>query len=327
MSRLLCRAAESGDLEKLKLRLEAGDDIESRDRGTGRTPLLSAVIEGHIDVVKLLLEKGADETACCKAVENDSLSWAIQQGHGDLVDLFLDRGTDPNRVPEKSFLGRTPLMTAAQMGFLDIAKRLLVAGAAPGLFDRQGNSALALAERAKEDEMVAFLRSVPGADPVPLPAPKTFPWPDIIWEEDAPIPDGATPAQIVRGYILAMYRWETSARQEVEKSRVNGGSFDFIPSLTKVAAVRGRYCTARKRVYERCNIGFPPEFDEHLTLLSEEYSNPSKCQILTRSPKDSPTRWDYMEMLFTLLRRQEQWRIDSVKRRLVGERTWDGVIL
>jgi hypothetical protein len=44
MSHLLRRAAESGNIDKLKLRLEAGDDIGSRDKGTGRTALLMAVI-------------------------------------------------------------------------------------------------------------------------------------------------------------------------------------------------------------------------------------------------------------------------------------------
>jgi ankyrin repeat protein len=60
MSHLLRKAAAGGDMAKLKARLDAGDDIESRGKGTGRTALLEASIAGHRDVVALLIEKGAD---------------------------------------------------------------------------------------------------------------------------------------------------------------------------------------------------------------------------------------------------------------------------
>ena len=327
MSQSLLRAAESGDMEKLKQRLSAGDDIEFRHKGTGRTALLYAVINGHKDAVKLLLEKGADSTASCKAVGHDSLLWAIQQGHEDLVDLFLGRGADPNHVPENSFLGRTPLMIAAQRGNFAIAKQLLAAGANPGLLDRQGKSALALAEEAKHDEMAAFLRTIPGAAPALPREPDTILWPDIDEVVTNPLPDDTSPIQIVRGYILAMYHWETSAYQEMKKARENGSHFDFDPCIEKVRAIRGRYGTAKKRVYERSSVGFPSEFNADLLLLAEEYPSAGKCTVLTRYPKNAQPIQRNTEILFMLLKKQGQWRIDSIKNRSIGAQEWRQVIL
>ena len=327
MSHLLLRAAEGGDIKKLEQRLEAGDDIEYRHKGTGRTALLYAVIGGHMDAVKLLLEKGADITACCSAVGYDSLCWAIMQGRQDMVDLFLDRGAAPDRVREHSFLGRTPLMVATQSGNLAIVKRLLAARADPSLLDRQGKSAAILAAEAGRAEVSAFLQTIPDANPAPPPAPQTIPWPNVGWQETDPLPVGATPAQIVRGYILAMYRWEIAAEREWRASRENGGHFDFATSLAQARSIRDRYCTAKKRVYERGSIGSPPELDERLILLSEEYPDTRKCCVLARYPKDAPPMKVDTEILFTLLKKRGQWRIDSAKDRVVGAEKWRQVIL
>ena len=44
----------------MKLLLEKGADVESKDTDYGQTPLSWAAENGHEAVVKLLLEKGAD---------------------------------------------------------------------------------------------------------------------------------------------------------------------------------------------------------------------------------------------------------------------------
>ena len=113
MSLQLRRAAENGDVDKIRLRLDAGDDIESRDKGTGRTALLYAAIEGQAEAVRILLDYGADLHASCTAVGYDSLLWAVEQGHLELVKLFLGQGADPNHVPDNSFLGRTTAPVSA----------------------------------------------------------------------------------------------------------------------------------------------------------------------------------------------------------------------
>jgi hypothetical protein len=326
MSHLLRKAAAIGDMEKLKARLDAGDDIESRDKGMGRTALLEAVIAGHRDAVALLVEKGADIGVSCKAVGMDCLGWAVEMGHGKLVDDLLGWGMKPDSVSASSFMGATPLMIAARQGFTDIAKRLVDAGANPGALDRAGRSALSLAEERKHTELAAFLKSLPGSAPTPPPEPKVIPWPLLSYELGGPIPDGANPAQITRGFILAMYYWETDAHRSLEEDRDKARS-GMGDTLEETRAIRNLYCTVRKRTYTRACIGYPPDFDENLMMISENYPKPRRCELLTRNMAASPSNINYNEILFVLLQKHRQWRIDSAKRRLVGQLSWDRMIL
>ncbi|MEE6229939.1 ankyrin repeat domain-containing protein [Stenotrophomonas maltophilia] len=60
MSHLLAKAAEKQDLARIDALLDEGADIEWQHKGTGRTPLLSAVIAGKADSVERLLDRGAN---------------------------------------------------------------------------------------------------------------------------------------------------------------------------------------------------------------------------------------------------------------------------
>jgi ankyrin repeat protein len=48
----------------VKLLLEKGAELETKDKDNGRTPLSWAAASGHEAVVKLLLEKGAELETC-----------------------------------------------------------------------------------------------------------------------------------------------------------------------------------------------------------------------------------------------------------------------
>ena len=50
---------KNGHEAVVKLLLEKGAELETKDKDYGRTPLLWAAENGHEAVVKLLLEKGA----------------------------------------------------------------------------------------------------------------------------------------------------------------------------------------------------------------------------------------------------------------------------
>lgn len=99
----LLAAAESGDVAGVVSRLDAGDDIECRAKGTGRTPLLEAVIAGRVDVVEELCRRGADVNAACTAVGDNALMWAsgsMSSGVDEatslaLVNILLAHGADP----------------------------------------------------------------------------------------------------------------------------------------------------------------------------------------------------------------------------------------
>ncbi|MFZ0271203.1 MAG: ankyrin repeat domain-containing protein [Acidobacteriaceae bacterium] len=92
----LHRAAESGDVEKIKALLEEGVPINAFDDGLSRTPLHYAAIEGHIDAVKYLIDAGADVNA-----------------------------------HEEEKIGETPLGAVAANCSFEMAKTLIEAGADP----------------------------------------------------------------------------------------------------------------------------------------------------------------------------------------------------
>ncbi|EAW17806.1 uncharacterized protein NFIA_077420 [Aspergillus fischeri NRRL 181] len=110
----------------VKVLLDRGADIESKDKINGQTPLLLAVRNRHEGAVKLLLDKGAN-------IESNDifgqtpLSWAAEKGHEEIVKLLLGRGAD---IESKDKIdGQTPLLSAAQKGHEEIVKLLLDKGA------------------------------------------------------------------------------------------------------------------------------------------------------------------------------------------------------
>jgi hypothetical protein len=115
----LHKAARSGDLTLLRLRLAQGANPNVRDT-QGRTPLMDAVAGDQLDAIRLLISHGADLNA---------------------------RAND----------GETPLMQAAAEGRLDAARLLVQSGAGLNLVSRGWGSALRTAERTGHNDIAAML--------------------------------------------------------------------------------------------------------------------------------------------------------------------------
>ncbi|PQE15529.1 ankyrin repeat protein [Rutstroemia sp. NJR-2017a WRK4] len=114
-------AAASGHVAIVKLLIENGAELESRDSEFNSTPMLWAAWNGHDEVVKLLLVHGA-EPESRNSFGSTPLCLATRNGHLAVIRILLESGVDPNASDDD---GRTSLSYAAGNGHIDIVTLLL----------------------------------------------------------------------------------------------------------------------------------------------------------------------------------------------------------
>jgi ankyrin repeat protein len=182
---LLLVARETGDLEMARRLLDAGADVNARDR-FGSTPLELSAWRGFRDVVDLLLDRGAAVPADSQAVavglmtaaeraltrlfrifseraadlnpRNDNggtiLHSAAAGGSAEIAAILLGRGLDVNA---RDRYGRTPLHYAAENGRTEVVRLLLERGAQPNVRSLAGFSPLNAAEAFERADAVRLL--------------------------------------------------------------------------------------------------------------------------------------------------------------------------
>ena len=141
-------ASLNGNAAMVRKLLEAGAD-PNRAHLSGETPVMTAARGGHADVVETLLAKGADLNVRATRGQT-ALMWAASQGHADAVEVLIRHGADvharsdvwselwqmlegadvhPDYLAWMQEGGLTPLLFAARVGNLAVAKLLVAAGA------------------------------------------------------------------------------------------------------------------------------------------------------------------------------------------------------
>lgn len=150
----LWEAARTGDAAAVRELIAKGADVNAKFR-YGQTPLFKAAERGHTEVVKLLLEKGADVNVRDTFYQATALTWAADKGHIEIVKALLDKGIKGG-VEEV-------LMGGVGRGNIELVKAALAKG---GLSAETLSTALAMATRAKKDDIVAVLKEA-GAVPPP----------------------------------------------------------------------------------------------------------------------------------------------------------------
>jgi len=97
-------AAKTGDLAGVQAQLDAGADVNAKDKNEW-TPLHNAATQGHKEIVELLLAKGADVNAKHK-YGLTPLHRAAFYGHKEVVQMLIAAGADVNAKADR---GDTPL--------------------------------------------------------------------------------------------------------------------------------------------------------------------------------------------------------------------------
>lgn len=152
---LLVFAAGKGKKEALNILLAAGAPVN--DYGDqGDNALIRAVSEGRRDIVKVLLAAKADVNArgLKTYLGASPIFLASSVGAIEVMEMLLRSGADINLA---NVQGVTPLMDAAY-GSLSMVKLLLKHGANPGLRDENGNTAIKIARREEQKEIVKVLK-------------------------------------------------------------------------------------------------------------------------------------------------------------------------
>ncbi|KNC47506.1 uncharacterized protein AMSG_11713 [Thecamonas trahens ATCC 50062] len=155
----LHHAAYNNDVESIALLLEAGAQLEARDR-IGATPLYVACLSGHTEAAAVLVDANA-EIDTRKDEGWTPLLAACHYGFAAVVGLLLEAGANPDA---QTPLGSTPTFLAAQENHIVVLSLLVGVGASVNLLNNDGVSPLVVAASKGHSQVVVLLLDG-GADP------------------------------------------------------------------------------------------------------------------------------------------------------------------
>ncbi len=182
----LFRAATAGNVAAIRMFLEAGVHLETRN-DDGWTILMATIHKGHEELASLLIQKGAQvnvsenggntplhlaafdgRLSCCRLLvshqaEIDARSnfgWtplyqSVARHHMNVATYLIAHGAKINASGRD---GLTPLHKAAATGSLALIELLMSHGADTALTNQLGETSLALALKNHQEDAVSLLR-------------------------------------------------------------------------------------------------------------------------------------------------------------------------
>jgi ankyrin repeat protein len=158
----LMRAAESGDPSGVKLLINAGSAVDARDN-RGETALMYVChTKCGPDLIKLMIAAGAKATDISEEGKT-ALMYAAQMGTGDAIKILLEARAPVNAKDKE---GGTPLSYAVSNHNnlpAEIVRTLLKEGANVNAVDEHGQTAMMLAMRSSDAELLTQILLAAGA--------------------------------------------------------------------------------------------------------------------------------------------------------------------
>lgn len=114
------RAAEHGNISKIKSLLESGIDINIIDN-KGRTAVMIATYANDPETVKVLIDYGAD-IDIQDDMKNNPFLYAGAEGFLEILRMTIDAGANPNLLNR---YGGTALIPASEHGYVGVVRELL----------------------------------------------------------------------------------------------------------------------------------------------------------------------------------------------------------
>ncbi|XP_061348973.1 ankyrin repeat-containing protein At5g02620 [Gastrolobium bilobum] len=139
-------AAKQGDLDILKILMEAHPELSMTVDPSNTTALHTAATQGHIEIVKFLLEAGSSLATIARSNGKTALHSAARNGHLEVVKELLEK--EPGVAIRIDKKGQTALHMAVKGQNLEVVEELIKAAPASiNMVDNKGNSALHIATR------------------------------------------------------------------------------------------------------------------------------------------------------------------------------------
>jgi hypothetical protein len=166
---LLMTACSHSNSDMVKLLLSYNPNIDYQDEyGNNALNLAIDNMWHYKEMIPLLLEAGADPNSKAgagrTAQKNSTALSKItsltlknkSEEEYQIVEMFLSHGADPNIAHKTA--GSIPLMAAAYKGDVRLVKLFLKYGVDPSLKDKQGRTALDMAKKKNQQEVIDLLQ-------------------------------------------------------------------------------------------------------------------------------------------------------------------------